>query len=181
MIVLLEVIVHCRWPLVALAYASPETMWLRVESASIVHHKYPIPEYSMINGNHEGHSSCEPPSLRIMLWSLLPCCSLYIMINRKGFPRMWLIRCYHWFNLTLCRIIAYVWEFIQDFLGLSQWQEQGNDMPVSSLQWMFLFILFLSFRLKMGEGLLDVTRGCGVFLWKQALYSNRIRFIIPKM
>ena len=59
--IVLEVIVPCRWPLVALTYASPETMWLRVESAYIFHHKYPIPEYSMINGNHEGDSSWVAP------------------------------------------------------------------------------------------------------------------------
>ena len=43
--IVLEVIVPC--------------MWLRVESAYIFHHKYPIPEYFMINGNQEGHSSRE--------------------------------------------------------------------------------------------------------------------------
>ena len=42
------------------------------------------------------------------------------------------------------------------------------------------FVCFLSFWLKMGEGLLDLTRCCEVFLWNQALYSDRIRFLIPK-
>ena len=32
-----------------------------MESALIFHHKYPIPVYSMINGNHVGHSSREAP------------------------------------------------------------------------------------------------------------------------
>ena len=59
--IVLEVIVPCRWPLVALAYASPETMWMRVESAYIFYHKYPIPEYSMINENHKDNSSREAP------------------------------------------------------------------------------------------------------------------------
>ena len=39
---------------------------------------------------------------------------------------------------------------------------------------------FLSLWLKMGEGLLDVTGCCEVFLWHQALYLERIRFLIPK-
>ena len=109
--IVLEVIVPCRWPLVALACASPETMWLRVESAYIFHHKYPIPEYSMINGNHEGHSSREAPKSEnnaVKLTALL-----FIVHNDKGFPRLWLIKCYHWCNLILCRMIAYGWEFIQ--------------------------------------------------------------------
>ena len=62
--IVLGVIVPCRWLLVALAYASPETKRLRVESAYIFHHKYPIPEYSMINWNHEDHSSCETPKFQ---------------------------------------------------------------------------------------------------------------------
>ena len=33
----------------------------------------------------------------------------------------------------------------------------------------------------MGEGFLDVTRCCDVFLWNQAPYSDMIRFPIPKM
>ena len=51
----------------------------------------------------------------------------------------------------------------QDFLGLSQWQELGKDI--------ILVNAVLSFWFKMGEGLLDVTRCCEVFLWYQALYS----------
>ena len=45
---------------------------------------------------------------------------------------------------------------------------------------MFCLFVFLSFWLKMGEGLLDLTRCCEVFLWNQALYSDRIRFLTPK-
>ena len=124
--IVLEVIVPCRWPLVALAYASLETMWLRVESAYIFHHKYPIQEYSMINGNHEGHSSREAPSLRIVLWSLLPCCSLYIMVMA-----------FHdcgWSNVTIGATSYFAaWLnmderfYSQDFLGLSQWQKLDDD------------------------------------------------------
>ena len=95
--IVLEVIVPYRWPLVALAYASPETMWLRVESAYIFHHKYLIPEYSMINGNREGQVG-KPPS---------------IVHKDKGFPRLQLIKCYHWCNLILSCMITYGWEFIQ--------------------------------------------------------------------
>ena len=31
----------------------------------------------------------------------------------------------------------------------------------------------------MGEGLLDLARCCEIFLWNQALYSDRIWFLIP--
>ena len=109
--IVLEFIVPCRWPLVALACASPETMWLRAESAYIFHHKYPIPEYSMINGNHEGHSSREAPKSENNAAKLTAL--LFIVHNDKGFPRLWLIKCYHWCKLILCRMIAYGWEFIQ--------------------------------------------------------------------
>ena len=109
--IVLEVIVPCRWPLVALAYASPETTWLRLESAYIFHHKYPIPEYSMIFGNHGGHSSREAPKPEnnAVTFTAL----LFIVHNDKGFPLLWLINCYHWCNLILCRMIAYGWEFIE--------------------------------------------------------------------
>ena len=109
--IVFQVIVPCRWPLVALAYASPETMWLRLESAYIFHNKYPIPEYSMIFGNHEGHSSREaskPENNAVKLTALL-----LIVHNDKGFIRLWLIKCYHRCNLILWRMIAYGWEFIQ--------------------------------------------------------------------
>ena len=90
--IVLEVIVPCRWPLVAFAYASPEIMWLRVESAYILHHKYPIPEYSMINRNHEGHSSREAPKSENNVVKLIAL--LFIVHNDKDFPRLWLIKCY---------------------------------------------------------------------------------------
>ena len=109
--IVLEVIVPCRWHLVALAYASSETMWLGEGSAYIFHQKYPIPEYSMINGNHEGHSSREAPKSENNAVKLIALLS--IVHNDKGFPRLWLIKCYHWCNLILCRMIAYGWEFIQ--------------------------------------------------------------------
>ena len=102
--IVLEVIVPCRWPLVALAYASPETMWLYIPFTTSA-------LYQSINGNHEGHSSREAPKSEnnaVMLTALL-----FIVYNDKGFPRLWLIKCYHWCNLILCRMIAYGWEFIQ--------------------------------------------------------------------
>ena len=155
----------------------PETMWLRVESAYIFHHKYPIPEYSMINGNHEGHSSREAPKSEnnaVKLTALL-----FIVHNDEGFPRLWLNKCYHWCNLILCRMIAYGWEFIQSGFPRSK------SMTVIGRWYACIIILvnvfFLSFWLKMGEGLLDVTRCCEVFLWNQALHSDRILFLIPKM
>ena len=112
----------------------------------------------------------KPPSLRIMLWSLLPWCSLDIII--KAFHDC------GWSNVTI-GVTSYfaAWLHIdeslysQNFLGLSQWQ-------LGIGQW---HACFLSFCLKMSEGLLDVTRCCEVFLWNQALYSDRMRFIIPKM
>ena len=163
-VIVLDVIVPCRWPLVALAYASPETMWLRVESASIFHHKYPIPEYSMINGNHEGHSSREAPKSEnnaVKLTALL-----FIVYNDEGFPRLWLFKCYHWCNLILCCMIAYGWEFIQSGFPRSKL------MTVKNWAMTCLFhhsgecfnLLVLLFWLKMGEGLLDETKCCVVFL-----------------
>ena len=86
-------------------------MWMRVESAYIFHHKYPIPEYSMINGNHEGNSSREAPKSENNAVKLI--FLLFIVHNDKGFPRLWLIKCYHWCNIILFRMIAYGWEFIQ--------------------------------------------------------------------
>ena len=38
-----------------------------------------------INGNHETHSSMEAPSLRMMLWSLLSFCSLYMIVKAFHF------------------------------------------------------------------------------------------------
>ena len=173
----LGVIVPCRWRLMALAYASPETMWLRVESACFFHQKYPIPEYSMINGNHEGHSSRkarESENNAVTLTALL-----FTVHNDKGFPRLCLIKCYHWCNLILCRMIAYEWEFIQSGFPWSK------SMTVRNWAMTCLYHhsgeVFIWLWLKMGEGLLDVTRCCEVFLWNQALYSDRIRFLIPKM
>ena len=178
--IVLEV-VPCRWSLVALAYASPETMWLRVEFAYIFHHKYPLPEYSMINGNHEGHSSREAPKSENKAVKLIAL--LFILHNDKGFPRLWLIKCYHWCNLILCHMIAYGWEFIQSGFPRSK------SMPVRNWTMTCLYhhsgdclcFVFLSFWVKMGEGFLDVTRCCDVFVWNQALYSDWIRFLIPKM
>ena len=62
----------------------------------------------------------KPPSLRIMLWSLLPCCSLYIMI--KAFNDC------GWSNVTIGATSYFAAclhmdesLYSQDFLGLSQW------------------------------------------------------------
>ena len=176
--IVLEVIVRCRWPLVALVYASPETMWLRVQSAYIFHHKYPIPENSMINGNQEGHSSREASkskNIAVKLTALL-----FIVHNDKGFPRLWLIKCYRRCNLILCRMIAYGWEFIQSGFPRSNSMTIRN-WAITCLCHHSCECIFLSFWLKMGEGLLGVTSCCKVFLWNQALYSDRIRFLIPKM
>ena len=133
--IVLEVIVSCRWSPVALAYASPETIWLRVESEYIFHHKYPIPEYSTINGNHDGHSSREDPKSEnnaVKLTALL-----FIVHNDKG-----------WSNVTIGATSYFAaWLhmdeslYSQDFLGLSQWQDLGYDMPVSPFWWMFFIIL----------------------------------------
>ena len=168
--IVLEVIVPCRWPLVALAFASPETMWF--------HQKYPIPEYSMINGNQEGHSGREAPKSEnnaVKLTALL-----FILHNWKGFPRLWLIKCYHWCNLILCRMIPYGWEFIQSGFPMSQSMTVRN-WAMTCLYYHSGGCFFLSFWLKVGEGLLDVTRCCEACLWNQALYSERIRFLITKM
>ena len=114
--------------------------------------------------------------LRIMLWSLLPCYSLYIMI--KAFHDC------GWSDVTIGATSYFAtWLLMdeslysQDFLGLSQWQ-------LGTGRWhacIIILVIFLSFWLKMGGGSFDVTRCCEVFLWNQALYSNRIWFLIPKM
>ena len=109
--IVLEVIVPCRWSVMALTYASPETMWLRVECAYIFHNKLAIPEYSMINGNHGNHSSRKAPKSENN--AVKHTALLFIGHNGKGFPRLWLIKCYHWYNLKLWCMIAYGWEFIQ--------------------------------------------------------------------
>ena len=99
----------------------------------------------------------KPPSLRIMLWSLLPCCSLYIMIkafNDCGWSNV-IIGATSYFAAWLLMDESL---YSQDFLGLSQWQELGDDMPVSS------FWRFLSFRLKMAFlalGLIFFLQGYG--------------------
>ena len=120
--IVLEVIVPSRWPLVALAYASPETMWLRVESAYIsftTSTPYQSSPWSM--ETTKVIQVGKPPSLRIMLWSLLPCCSFYIMI--KAFHD------FGWSNVTIGATSYFAaWLLMdeslysQDFLGLSQWQ-----------------------------------------------------------
>ena len=122
--IVLEVIVPCRWPLVALAYASPKTMWLRVESAYIFHHTYPVPEYSMINGNHEDHSSREAPKSENNAVKLTA--RLFIVHNDKVFSTTvadQMLPCYH--CATSC-FAAWLHTdeslYSQDFLGLSQWQ-----------------------------------------------------------
>ena len=121
----------------------------------------------------------KPPSLRIILWSLLHCCSLYIM--KKAFHDC------GWSNVTIGATSYFAAWFhmdeslySQDFLGLSQWQ-LGIGWWHACIIILVNVFFFLSFWLKMGEGLLDVTRCCEAFLWNQALYSERIRFLIPKM
>ena len=120
----------------------------------------------------------KPPSLRIMLWSLLPCCSLYIMI--KAFKDC------GWSNVTIGATSYFAAclhmdesLYSQDFLGLSQWHLGIGRWHACII--ILVNVFFLWFWLKMGEGLLDVARCCDVFLWNQALYSDRIRFPIPKM
>ena len=87
---------------------------------------------------------------------------LFIVHNDKGFPRLWLIKCYHWCNLILCRMIAYGCQFIQSGFPRSK------SMTVRNWAMTCRYhhsgeCFFLSFWLKMGQGLLDVTRCCEVF------------------
>ena len=120
----------------------------------------------------------KPPSLRIMLWSLLPCCSLYIMI--KAFHDC------GWSNVTI-GATSYFAAWLhrdkslcsQDFLSLSQWQLGIGRWHACII--ILVNVFFLTFWLKIGEGLLDVTRCCEVLLWNQDLHSDRILFLIPKM
>ena len=95
--IVLEAIITCRWPLVALTYALPETIWLRVESAYIFDHKYPIAESSMIRwmGTMKLIQVWKPPSLIMMLWSLLSGGLLYIIVKLSTFvadQMLWLVR-----------------------------------------------------------------------------------------
>ena len=151
-------------------------MWLRVESAYIFHHKYPIPEYSMINGNHEGHSSREAPqseNYAVKLIALLfttpfhDCGWSNVTTGATSYFAAWLHM-----DESL---------YSQDFLGLSQWQLGIGRWHACIIILVNVFVCFLSFWLEMGEGFLDATICCAVFLWDQALYSDRIRFLIPKM
>ena len=110
----------------------------------------------------------KPPSLRIMLWSLLPCCSLCIMI--KAFHDC------GWSNVTIGATSYFAaWLhmdeslYSQNFLGLSEWQLGTGRWHTCIIILVNVFVCFFPFWLKMGEGFLDVTR-CDVFLWNQALY-----------
>ena len=102
----------------------------------------------------------KPPSMKIMLWSLLPCCSLYILIKA-------LHDC-GWSNVTIGATSYFAaWLhmdeslYSQDFPGLSQWQLGiGRWHACIIILVNVLFVCFLSFWLKMGEGLLDLTRCC---------------------
>ena len=166
--IVVEAIVTCRWPLVALAYVLPETMWSRVESAYIFHHKYPIPVFhDKINGNHEAHSSMEAPKSENDVVKLTV--PLFIVHNGKGFPLLWLIKCSDWCDPMPCRRIVYELESIQ--LDMDWW----HACIITIVN------VFFSFWLKMDEDLFDVTRCCGAFLWHQAIYSGRIRFLISQM
>ena len=111
----LEAIVTCRWSLVALTYALPETMWLRVESAYIFFHKYPIAESSVIR------------------WMG----TMFIIHNSKGFPLLWLIKCYDWCDLMPCCRIVYELESIQ--LDMDWWHAciitQVSVFYQSGLRW----------------------------------------------
>ena len=116
--------------------------------------------------NHEAHSSMKAPKSDNDVVKLTV--QRFIVHNSKGFPLLWLIKCYDWCDLMPCRRIVYELESIQ--LDMDWWHA-----CIITLE------RFLSFRLKMDEDLSDVTRCCEVFLWHKALYSGRIQFLISQM
>ena len=82
--------------------------------------------HDKINGNQWGHSHMEAPSLRMMLWTLLSCCSLQIMVkafHTSGWSNVMIgatsyhAACLHMDESLCC----------QDIQGLSQWQ-LGNTL-----------------------------------------------------
>ena len=64
-----------------------------------------------INGNHEAHSSMEAPKSENDVVKLTVL--LFIVHNSKGFPVLWLIKCYGWCDHMPCRRIVYELESIQ--------------------------------------------------------------------
>ena len=115
-----------------------------------------------MNGNHEAHSSMKAPKSDNDVVKLTV--RWFIVHNRKGFPLLWLIKCYDWCDLMPCRRIVHT---VRHGLMTCLYYYPGER--------------FLSFRLKMDEDLSDVTKFCEVFLWHKALYSGRIRFLISQM
>ena len=103
-------------------YLSPQESYTRV-----FHDK--------INGTHEGHSSMEAPKSEndVVKLSVL----LFIVHNSKGFPLLWLIRCYDWCDLTPCHRIVYELESIQ--LDMDWWHASIitllNVFYHSALRW----------------------------------------------
>ena len=67
--------------------------------------------HDKINGNHEAHSSMEAHKSDNDVVELTV--RLFIVHNSKGFPLLWLIKCYDWCDLMPCHRIVYELESIQ--------------------------------------------------------------------